>query len=154
MRHKLLISAVSLLFVVTVAMPASAADTITRKRDKSLSGEVTAVSKTEVTVKVTSPKSDTIKVPANDIVNIAWSGEAPECNVARKDEEGGRYQKAIDGYQKALQASKSPSAFLKTDLEFGIARAAGKQALADSSKIDEALKKLEEFRSKQSDHYR
>jgi tetratricopeptide (TPR) repeat protein len=154
MTRRNLICVLSLSALLTAVSSARAAETINRKRDKAISGEVTGMTKTEVTVKVTAPKADTIKVPANEIASIAWSGESADCNVARKDEEGGKYQKAIDGYQKALQSSKSPSANLKNDLEFGIARATGKMALADSSKIDEAIKKLEDFRSKQGDHYR
>ena len=133
---------------------AAAADTINRKREKPVSGEVSGMSKTEVTIKVTAPKADTIKVTANDIASIAWNGEPPECNVARKDEEGGRYQKAIDGYQKSMQSGKATNPNFKIDLEFWIARATGKMALADSSKIDDAVKKLEDFQKKQTDNYR
>jgi tetratricopeptide (TPR) repeat protein len=130
------------------------AETIIRKREKNLSGEVSSVTKTEVQVKVKTPKEDTIKVPANDIATIEWSGEPPECKVARSDENGGRYQKAIDGYQKALQSNKASNAFLKTDLEFGIVRAAAKMALNDPARLDEAIKGLEEFRRKNGDFYR
>jgi tetratricopeptide (TPR) repeat protein len=154
MTPRNLIGVLSLLALFAAASQARAADQINRRRDKALSGEITGMSKTEVTIKVTTPKADTIKIPANEIASIAWTGESADCNVARKDEEGGKYQKAIDGYQKALQSSKTPSANLKNDLDFGIARASGKLALADNSKIDEAIKKLEDFRAKQGDHYR
>src|SRR5262245_38539407 len=154
MTRRSLTSVLSLCTIVAAALPAGAADTVTRKRERPVSGEVSDISKTEVSVKVTAPKADTIKVPANEILGIEWNGEPPECKVARSDENGGRYQKAIDGYQAALKSSKTPSANLKADLEFGIARATAKMALADGSKSDEALKKLEEFRKNQSDHYR
>src|SRR5258708_18529313 len=100
------------------------AETINRKREKNLSGEVSSVTKTEVQVKVKTPKEDTIKVPANDIASIERSGETPQCKVARSHANGGRFQKAIDGYQKALQSNKASNASLKTHLEFAIARAA------------------------------
>src|SRR5713101_4985588 len=144
-------------FMIAMALvvsPARANETINRKRDKPVSGEVTGVTKTEVTIKVTSPKADTLKIPANEISSIAWTGEAPDANVARKDEEGLKLQKAIDGYQKSLAASKSTDKAAKSDLEFGIARASAKLALSDPAKLDDAIKKLEDFRSKQSDHYR
>jgi tetratricopeptide (TPR) repeat protein len=131
-----------------------AAETITRKRDKPLSGDVTAVSKTEVSVKVKTPKEDTIKVPANVVQNIAWGGEAPDANLARGDEAGGRYQKAIDGYQKALSAAKGGNPLARVELEYGIARSRGKLALTDPSQAEEAIRRLEEFRTKQGDHYR
>jgi tetratricopeptide (TPR) repeat protein len=154
MLHKNLIAILTLVCVVAWAIPAPAAETITRKRDKQIAGEVSGVSKTEVTVKVKTPKEDTIKVPANEIQSIAWTGDTPDVGLARKDEDGGKYQKAIDGYQKALQAGKSANAFAKADLEFGIARASAKLALGDPAKLDDAIKKLEDFRKSQSDHYR
>src|SRR6516165_1802437 len=103
-RKHLIVTALTLVSIGLTASRAQAAETITRKREKAISGEVTGVTKTEVSVKVKTPKEDTLKITPNEITNIAWSGEPPECNVARKDEEGRRYQKAIDGYQKALQS--------------------------------------------------
>lgn len=147
----------SLWVVVALALSTSqafSAEMITRRRDKPLSGDVTGVSKTEVTVKVKTPKEETIKVPANVVQSITWTGESPEAILARADESGGRYQKAIDAYQKAIQGAKAANALAKVDLEYGIARSRGKLALTDASQLDEAIKKLEEFRSKQGDHYR
>ena len=154
MFQKQLIATLTFVFAVASGAPALAIETITRKREKPLSGEVSGVSKTEVTVKVKSPKEDTLKLPANEILSIAWTGDVPETGVARSDENAGRYQKAIEGYQKALQSSKATNAYAKADLEFGIARSSAKLALGEPAKIDDAIKKLEDFRSKQSDHYR
>lgn len=152
MIQKYWIATLTLGCAVAWGVPARAAETINRKRDKPLAGEVTGVSKTEVTIKNT--KGDTIKVPANEIASIAWTGDTPDTGVARSDENAGRYQKAIDGYQKSLQAGKATSAFAKADLEFGIARASARQALGEPAKIDDAISKLDEFQKKQSDHYR
>lgn len=154
MFHKSLLATLALVVAVASGAPAFAIETINRKRDKPISGEVSGVSKTEVTVKVKTPKEDTIKVPANEILSIAWTGDTPDAGVARSDENAGRYQKAIDGYQKALQASKATNALAKADLEFGIARASAKLALGEPARIDDAIKKLEDFRKAQSDHYR
>src|SRR5580765_8814014 len=107
--HKYPVAALTLVCAIAWGVPAMSAETINRKRDKPLSGEVTGVSKTEVTVKNT--KGDTIKVPANEILSIAWTGDTPDTGVARSDENAGRYQKAIDGYQKSLQAGKATNAF-------------------------------------------
>ncbi len=150
MSYKQLLGTFAL--VAGLASGALASETINLKRGKAIPGDVTGVSKLEVTVKNT--KGDTTKVPANEIASIAWTGDTPETGVARSDENGGRYQKAIDGYQKALQSGKSPNAFAKADLEFGIARSTAKLALADPTKIDDAIKKLDEFKKSQSDHYR
>lgn len=150
MSHKHLI--VTLALACAAGSMASASETINRKRDKPLAGDVTAVSKTEVTIK--NSKGDSIKVPANEIQSIAWTGDTPDTGVARSDENAGRYQKAIDGYQKSLQAGKSSNAFAKADLEFGIARSSAKLALGEPAKIDDAIKKLDDFGKSQSDHYR
>lgn len=150
MSHKHLI--VSLALACAVATGAAASETINRKRDKPIPGDVTSVSKTEVTIK--NSKGDSIKVPANEIQSIAWTGDTPETGVARSDENAGRYQKAIDGYQKALQSGKASNAFAKADLEFGIARCSAKLALGEPAKIDDAIKKLDDFKKSQSDHYR
>ncbi|MBS0261438.1 MAG: tetratricopeptide repeat protein [Planctomycetes bacterium] len=129
-------------------------ETINRKRDKPVSGEVTAVSKTEVTVKVTSPKADTLKIPANEIVSIDWTGDSPDLKVARQDENGLRLQKSLDGYVKSQGATKATNPAAKADLEFAIARVNARMALQDPAKVDDAIKKLEDFRSKNGDHYR
>ncbi len=138
-----------LLFVVPVVHGAEA---ITRRGSKNVSGDVSEVTKTDITVRVKTPKEETITIPANEILTIAWTGEAPEAAVARSDDNSGRYSKAIDGYQKSLSTSKSTNPAAKADLEFGIARATGKQALADPKQIDAAIKLLEEFRTRE--HYR
>lgn len=127
-------------------------ETVTRRGGRAVSGEVSEISKTEVVVKVKTPKEETVVIPANEVVSIAWTGEAPEAAVARSDENAGRYQKAIEGYQKCLQTGKSTSPNAKIDLEYGITRATARQALADPAQLDAAIKQLEEFRGK--DHYR
>jgi tetratricopeptide (TPR) repeat protein len=145
---------VSILLMGFVVASASANETINRKRDKAVSGEVTAVSKTDVTIKVTSPKADTLKIPANEIVSIDWTGDAPDLKVARQDENGLRLQKAFDGYLKSQGASKANNPAAKADLEFVIARVTAKMALTDPARLDDAVKKLEDFQRKNGDHYR
>lgn len=137
-----------------LAGQALASETIFRKREKNLSGDVTGVSRTEVTIKVKTPKEETVKVPANDIVNIEWTGQPAETKMAVSDENGGRLQKAIDGYKTALGSTKATSPLFKVDMEFDIARATAKIALADPARIDEAIDKLEKFRKGQGEHYR
>src|SRR5947207_8357680 len=138
--------------VLTVA-PASALENIVRKKDKPVTGDVTSISKTELTVKVRTPREDTLKIPANDIQSISWTGEPPDANIARSDDTAGRYQRAVDGYQKALANNKASNPAAKTDLEYGLARATARLALTDPARLDDAIKRLDEFRSKQSDHY-
>ena len=145
--------AAAAIFLSTTS-PGRAVETVARKGEKAVSGEITDISKTEVTIKAKSPKDETIKIPANEVQSISWTGEVPEANLARGDEAGGRYQRAIDNYTKALANSKSSNALAKTELEYGIIRSGARLALTDPSRMDEAIKKLDEFRSKQSGHYR
>lgn len=140
--------------VLAACAPIRAAETVARKHEKALTGEITDISKTEVTIKVKSPKDETVVVPANEVQSISWTGESPEANLARGDETGGRYQRAIDNYTKALAGSKSSNALARTELEYGIIRSGARLALTDPARMDEAIKKLDEFRSKQSGHYR
>jgi tetratricopeptide (TPR) repeat protein len=136
------------------SQPAFAAESVTRKHEKPLSGEVTGVSKTEVTVKVKTPREETLTIPASEVQNIAWSGEPPEANLARSDEAAGRLQKALDGYKRSQSASKATNPLARLELEYAIVRTSAKLALADPEKADEAIRQLEELRSKLADHYR
>jgi len=129
-----------------------AAETVIRKGSKNVSGDVASVDKTEVTVKVKVPKEETVTIPANEVVSISWTGEAPEAGVARSDDAGGRLAKAIEGYQKCLQTSKTTNPAAKLDFEFGIARCTARQALGQPDQIDAAIKLLENFRTQE--HYR
>ena len=70
---------------------------------------MTGVSKTEVTVKVKSPRDETITIPANEVLNIAWSGEPPEANLARSDEAAGRFQKASTATRSRRRVRKRPT---------------------------------------------
>jgi tetratricopeptide (TPR) repeat protein len=150
-RRPLLLTLAVLAALVPWGAP-RAAETILRKNDKPVAGDVAAVSKTEVTVKVRGAKEETLAIPANAVISIAWSGEASDAGLARSDEAGGRFQKAIDGFKKALQAGKSSNPLAKTELEYMIVRAQARQALAEPSGLDAAIKALDEFRAK--DHYR
>jgi tetratricopeptide (TPR) repeat protein len=154
MHFKTCVASALAILVFTIS-PVLANETIKLKRgEKNVVGDVTAVSKDDVTIKTTGPKGEVVKVPAGDIVSIAWTGDSPDLNVARNDENGLRFQKALDGYQKSLSASKATDKAAKADLEFLIARTTAKMALGDPSKVDDAIKKLDDFRSKNGDHYR
>jgi tetratricopeptide (TPR) repeat protein len=129
-----------------------AMETIVRRGGKNVSGDVAEISKTEVVVKTKGAKEETVTIPANEVISIAWTGEAPEAGLARSDDNAGRNAKAIEGYQKSITASKATNPAAKSDLEFGIARATARMALADPQQIPAAVKLLEEFKSR--DHYR
>lgn len=146
-------AAAGLLTLALLSSPAWAVDVVVRKNTKApTSGEITDVSKTEVTVKPVG-KGEPVKIPVNEIVSISWTGDPAGLSLSRSDEAGGRLQKALDGYTKAADTTKSTSPLLKADLEFYIARTTAKIALSDPAKIDDAIKKLEAFKSAHGDSY-
>jgi tetratricopeptide (TPR) repeat protein len=130
----------------------SAADVITRKSsDKKVGGTVTAMTKTEVTIK---PQTgDEVVIPVNDIVTIDWNEAPAELNLAKGDEAGGRFESAIARYGKVAEEARG-SDMLKSDLQFLIARATARSALTNSAQQDEAISKLTDFLKANADHFR
>ncbi len=151
MRKPIFFGLLALATLAPVA-PAWSADSVTRKSAKgAISGDITANTATELTIK---PKSgDAVAIPANDIASVSWNGEPATLRLARGDEDGGRLTRALDTYTKAAGTLNSPGPGLKADVEFAIARTTAKIALADATKLDEAISKLEAFRSKNADNY-
>lgn len=134
--------------IVLTASPLWAVDTINvRSTGKPVTGEITTVNKTEVTIK---PKSGgDQKIPANDIVSIKWEGEPAKLSIAKGDEERGNFDKALDTY---TDAHKEAQGKLKTYLDFLISRTMAKQAIDTDSKVDEAIKKMEAYLKANADH--
>ncbi len=145
-----------LIAVVVLAGPRSALaviDEVTvRGAEKPVKGEVTKVSATELTVKPSVGAEQTI--PANEVVDVRWGDEPVKMRLARVSEANGNLTKALEGYQEALAETKTQRAFVKRDIEFLIARALTKQALADPGKLDAAIEKLTAFIRAASDHFR
>jgi tetratricopeptide (TPR) repeat protein len=141
-----------LIGLLQISAIASAADVIVRKSEPGLlSGEITAVSKAEVTLKP--QKGDSLKIPANDIASINWQGEPAGMNIARSDETGGRYQKALESYRKLQDSAKSLNENIKADLQYAIARTTGRLALSDPAQVDAAIKLLTTFKGENPDSY-
>ena len=88
--------------VLAVAVqPALAIDEVIRKSGQtSVKGNVTEVSKDGIVVKATIG-NNTTTVPANDIAKVRWTSEPAKLNLARGNEEGGRLDVALKGYQEA-----------------------------------------------------
>jgi len=151
--------AVSIPFIVICAVCLFAkqgwsADTIELTNgQKPLSGEVTGVSRTEVTIEVGLGRKEKT-VPANEVANIRWNDEPTKLKVRRSDEQQGRLKAALEGYEEMHKQTRSTSRFLKADLEFLIARTLAKMALVDSTQLEDAIAKLEAFRKNHSRHYR
>jgi tetratricopeptide (TPR) repeat protein len=116
-----------------------------------LRGDVTSVSRTEVVVTGRTNKKE-YPVPANEIDRIRWESESAQVSQNRIEERNGQYDKAIAGYQSALQAATSEN--LRTDLEFDIARATAAKALKDEDQYDAAIGLLEKFRTTHASSFR
>lgn len=133
----------------------SANDVVYRRgQENPAQGEITEITKTDITLKPAGTGREPIKIPANEITRVRWDKEPATLNLARNTEEAGRPGEALKGYEKALDDADASADNLRTDLAFLIARAQARQALADAGKLDEAVKQLEAFRTKNANHFR
>jgi tetratricopeptide (TPR) repeat protein len=131
-----------------------AVDVIRRKSDgKAVSGTIQENKKDGLTIVPSIGAKTPVKIPANDITSVVWTGEPATLNAARGQENNGNFSLAVDSYAKAADAAKTPSPGLKADLEFMPARATAKLAVADPTKLDDAIKLLNAFKSKNGDNY-
>lgn len=142
--------------VTVVAFPLSslfAVDIITKKSDgKRVNGNISAMSKTELTLKRNVGEPEIVS--ANDIAAIEWEGGGGELKLGYSDENGGRYDAATQRFLKAKADAKSPSEFLRGEFDYMLARVAGKQALADPEKREQAIQKLVAAAKVYPDHVR
>ncbi|MEZ6144622.1 MAG: tetratricopeptide repeat protein [Planctomycetaceae bacterium] len=155
MFHRDLMKPLLLWIVFTVAVDRTAVglDTVTRRStDKRAAGEITEVSKTEVTVK---PKvGSATTVPANDIERIEWDGEPGSLKLARSNVVSGQYELAIENFNKAKTEAPAGQELLQNDITYGICQATGKLALVDAEQQSAAIELLNKFLEDHSDHYR
>lgn len=128
-------------------------DTVFLKDGSKVAGEITEVTKTDVTV---SQKvgNKTNKVPANNIYYVEWKNEPRQLNLARSKERSGNLIEAISGYQEAIAALESTDRKIKADIDFLIARTASKLAQTDPSQSAAAIKQLKDFVAGNRDFYR
>lgn len=129
-----------------------AIDIVTRKSDKAAQGDITDISQTSVSVK--SGIGEMIEVPANDIVSVRWGAEPAALNLARSAEEGGNLARALEQL-KISSGEAGANEAVKTEIEFLVARVTARQALEeDSSRLDDAVAKLDDFVKSHSDNFR
>jgi tetratricopeptide (TPR) repeat protein len=146
----LLAAALPYAFVLSGACHAE--DTVSRRgTNKTIGGDVTSISRTEVVVTGRTNKKD-YRIPANDVDRIKWESESPQLSQNRTEERNGQFDKAIEGYQTALKAATNEN--LRTDLEFHIARATAAKALKDEDQFDDATSLLEKFRTAHATNFR
>ena len=155
MHKRLAVLLVGMVWPAVFAGPAWSADVVYRKSSKIASqGRITGISKTELTIQSRAKSKPVKKIPANDIKRVRWDKEPPALNLVRINEQSGLLEKAFQGYTKALKGSGGSNRNLKTDLEFLLARTKAKMALADPTKINDAVNRLEAFRKSNANHFR
>ncbi len=144
---------VSLVTVATLAASLASsfavADEIERRSTKTpLRGTITAENSTGITVKPSQTgKTGDVQVPIDDVAEVRYDGAAGlALRAAAGLERAGEYEKAADQYQKAAAAGGSE--FVAQSIAFGQARAAAAAALATRERLDEAIRGLEDFRTK------
>ncbi|HEY0984303.1 tetratricopeptide repeat protein [Schlesneria sp. T3-172] len=139
--------------VCLAASPLCAIDIITKKNDgKRVNGTISAMTKTELTLKKN--QGDPEIVAANNIAAIEWEGGGGDLKLGYSDELGGRYESATQRLMKAKSDIKSPSEFLKGELEYVLARVAAKQALSDPDQREQAIQKILAAQKAFPDHVR
>lgn len=115
-------------------------------------GEITSVSKTEVTMQaLVGTKKEEKKIPSNEIASVEWKAEPIQLQLQRSTERAGQLQKALDGYRK-IQGDVT-DANVKAEVAFLIARTQGKMALADPKRQDEAVKALDAFLTQNGNNF-
>lgn len=140
------------LLTLGLAVTTHAADTINKADGTRVSGTITGGSKTELTIKPTI--GDAVNVPASEIASVAWDDATADFKLGLSDENGGRFDAAIQRITKSKAETETQQEQLKKDFDFVLARIAARQALADPAKIDAAITQLEQFRKAGADHYR
>lgn len=126
-----------------------AADVIeVRGETAKLNGTVTDVSKDKVSFKTT--KDEVKELPVGQISQIIWEGEPTALKQGRSHEAGGRLPQAMEAYAKAATDYKGDKAPIKADIDYFNVRVQALIASNDPTKIDDALKTLNDFLSKNS----
>ncbi len=130
-----------------------AIDIITRKSATNrLSGTVTAVSKTEVTLK---PQTGAdVKIPANDIAQIEWSDGTATMRAGQGQENNGNFEEAIKTYQSVKDDLPATATYVRADLDFFIARCLANIGLADNERLPDAITRMKAFTDANSDSFR
>ena len=153
MKFQATVKVITIVTSILVCAPAWSIDVVYRKSTATATrGEIVDVSRTEVIVKRRNKSKSNEKIPADDIVRIQWHKEPAVMKVARNNEQNGRFEKALSGYERALKdASRSE---LRADIEYLIARATANMAFSDSSHLSDAIAKLDAFRKAHPDSFR
>ncbi|RLS52682.1 MAG: hypothetical protein DWH91_16115 [Planctomycetota bacterium] len=121
--------------------------------DKPVGGEIKSVSKTEVVVfqKVGNKEE---KIPANEVISIEWDGEPAAFGLARGAEAARNYQVALEQLTEAADDAKGGDSKMLADINYYMARASAKMALADPAQAEAAITRLKGWLTANRDNFR
>jgi tetratricopeptide (TPR) repeat protein len=148
LRRELFLTAILL---PALAVPAFAIDEVVRQSEGPVRGNIKAVTSTEVTVESVGQST---KVPVTEIAAVRWDGEPAQLNITRTREANGDLDFALKSYREIAGQVDATQKTLKTDLEFLVARTLARQAIADTSRKDAAIKALNDFVTAHADFFR
>ena len=153
MTRRFLSLTLTVSLAAAITTPVFALDTVTRKSDnKKFGGTIIDMSKNEFKVKKAVGEPDVFQ--ANDVSAVDWDGASGDLRLGVSDENGGRFEMAIQRYTKSQAESKGSSEHLKAEFAYVIARATAKWALSDPDKQAAAIKLLQTAQKSHSDHFR
>ncbi len=152
-KHLVVRASVVLTIAACFAESTSAADSVTRRSDGvTLRGVFTAMNRSEVTIEKSGGQSETVSVA--DIKEVRFDQEPSPLLTARSNERSGAFAAALEKLQTSQSEYTGTDARLKTDIAYLIARVHGKQALTDTSLLDDAVQQLEQFRAANGTNFR
>ncbi len=143
-------------FAVTISLALAEDEVHRRAASIPLRGSITSETANEVTIqRKDTGKSETVSV--HDVAKVKYEGgkTAADFTQAESLERGGEHQKAIDAYAKIVQENSSKE-FLARAANFGRVSSLVRIAQRDSTRVDEAIKAIEDFRKQNSNsrfHY-
>lgn len=136
------------------ASSAEAIDVVVRRSGAAREGgKLSKMTKTEVTI--TKQVGGDAVVPVNDIAWIEHDGAPASMGLGRAALDAGQLDVAQKQLEQAqTEAASTDNAALRGDLDFLLAKVFALRALTDASQAAEAARRLNDYLSKNRDHYR
>jgi tetratricopeptide (TPR) repeat protein len=108
----------------------------------SKTGEITAMTPTELTLQQSGGRTE--RVAVNEIRSVVFDGEPAELTQARLHAKNGGYATALERIEQ-IDRQKIKREQIRDDVDFYLAFCAGKQALGGQGEITDAGRKLNDF---------
>lgn len=124
--------------LLALATGSSSADEVFRRGSaKGIKGSITKNTRLGIEIK---PRAGAVvTVPADEVARVRFTAEKPQLNSARNSERNGQLARALQGYKDMLSGLKAAA---KLDTQFLIARTQSKIAMADPTKVEDAIQAM------------